>query len=198
MNEKGFTLLEILIAMAIVTGITFSIGLFGNDLTKYSLRFNNSLVIQQEIQQTLQIMIPEIRSASQSNNGIYPIEEASSTSFIFYSDINVDGKFDRVRYFLNGTTFQKGVIKPTGSPLAYVTSTETVVDVVHNMVGSQIFSYYDSNATSTNSAALVQPVDVLKVKMVKVSLVANQGINSSTPAYVGVENQATIRNLRYK
>ena len=196
-SARGFTLLELLIAMAILGGITFFVGLFGSDTVKYTVRFNSSLLAQQEIQQTLQVMLPEIRSASQSNTGAYPIETATATTTTFYSDIDLDGKFERVRYFLIGGLFQKGVIKPTGTPLAYVTSTETIYELVHNMVGSQVFSYYDISATSSISTALPFPVDVLKVKMIRIALVANQG-TSSTGSIVGVENQATIRNLRYK
>ncbi len=195
--QQGFTLLEVLIAMAIVTAIGYFVLLFGRDITSYSIRFNGSLLTQQELQQTLQIMIPEIRSATQSNAGNYPILTAASTTLAFFSDIDRNGTFDQVRYFLNGSTFTKGVIKPTGSPLAYSTSSEASYDLVHNMIGSQIFTYYDINATTTQSTPLPFPVDVLKVRMVRITLVANQG-TTSTPSVVGVESQATIRNLRYQ
>jgi prepilin-type N-terminal cleavage/methylation domain-containing protein len=197
-SGAGFTLIELLIVMGIVAGIAMAVGLLGSDLTKYSLRFNNSLIVQQEMQQTLQIMLPEIRSIAQSNNGAFPIISAASGSFAFYSDIDRDGGFDQVRYFLNGTTFQKGVIRPTGNPVTYPSSSEDIRDMVHNIMSGQIFSYYGITATSSQSAALPAPVDPLKVKTVKISLIANQNPSTSTPSIVGVENEATIRNLRYK
>ncbi len=193
---RGLTLIEVLIAMAIITGIAFFITLFSGDLADYSLRFNRSLFTQQEVQQTLQIIVPEIRSASQSSNGVYPIVQATTSTFKFYADLDRDGDFEEVRYFLQNGTFKKGVIKPTGQPPSYPSSTEDVYDMVHNMSTSTIFFYYDNTATSTLSAPLAAPVDVLKIRTVEINLIAKQG-TTSTPALTGADNRATIRNLRY-
>lgn len=197
-KNSGFTILELVIAMGITVIVAVLFMRFSRDVTDSTLRFSGSLVAQQQIQQTLQLMMPEIRSASQSNLGGYPIGQATSSTFEFYSDVDRNGTFDKVRYFLNGTTFEKGVVRPTGTPFQYVTSTEEIVDLVINMIPSnQIFTYYDSAATSSLSIPLPQPIDVLKIKTVKVSIVANQG-TQVIPSIVGVEDEATIRNLRYK
>lgn len=196
-RQKGLTLIEVLITMALMTSVAFMITRFAGDLTDYSLRFNRSIFTQQEIQQTLQLIVPEIRSASQSSTGVYPIAEATTSSFKFYSDLDKDGDFEEVRYFLQSNIFKKGVIKPTGNPPTYPTSTEVIYELVHNMGTSTIFYYYDNTATSTFSAPLSSPVDVLKIRTVEVRLIANQG-TTSTQALTGVDNRATIRNLRYK
>ena len=197
-RQKGFTLMEIVVTMGIVMIVAVLFMRLSRDITDSTLRFSSSLLTQEQLDVTMQTMLPEIRSASQGNDGSFPIVDASTSTFQFYSDIDRDGVFDRVRYFLSGTTFRKGFIKPTGSPLAYVTSTETFQDVIYNIIpGSQIFTYYDKNATSTSSAFLQQPVDVSLVKTIRITLVANQG-TTSTPSLTGVETQATIRNLRYK
>ena len=183
-------------AIVMIVGVLFM--RLSQDITSSALRFTNSLVTQQSIQSTLQTMVPEIRSAAQSNDGAYAISVAATSTFEFYSDVDRDGLFDRVRYFLSNTTFKKGVTKPTGSPLTYATSSEVLQDLVENVIpGSQIFSYYDKNATSSGSTALPSPVDPVQVKTIKITLVANQG-TSSTPSIVGVETSATVRNLRYK
>lgn len=197
-NKKGFTLVELVIVMGITMLMAFLFVSLARDATDASLRFSRSLFTEQQIQQTLQIILPEIRSASQSNTGAYPISSAATSSFEFYSDIDLDGLFERVRYFLDGSTFKKGVIRPSGPPYQYVTSTESFQDLVDNMIAvNPIFTYYDISATSSLSVPLPLPIDVLRIKTVKVNLVANQG-TTSTPAIVGVENEATIRNLRYK
>lgn len=198
MNNKGFTLIEVLVGMVIAVIVVFFIISFAADITDSSLRLSGSLFTQQQLQQTLQVMIPEIRSVGQSNVGAYPIEVATTTTFSFYSDIDRDGKFEKVRYFLDGTTFKKGVIVPTGEPLTYDDEDEDIFPLIDNIVvGPQIFSYYDIDATSTQSTQLPNPVDVLKIRMVKVTLVANQGTEGQV-SVVGAEDQATIRNLRYK
>lgn len=196
-NQKGLTLIEVLITMALMTGIAFLITKLSGDLTGYSLRFNRSIFTQQEIQQTLQAILPEIRSATQSNTGVYPIVSAATTSFTFYSDLDRNGTFEQVRYFLQSGVFKKGVIKPTGNPPTYPSSSEVIYELVHGMTTSTIFYYYDSTATSTFSSPLSSPVDVLKVRTVEVRLIANQG-TTSTQSLTGIDNRATIRNLRYK
>ena len=196
-SQGGFTLIEVLITMALMTGVAFMITRLSGDLTDYSLRFNRGIFTQQEIQQTLQAILPEIRSAAQSNTGVYPIVSAATTSLTFYSDLDRNGTYEQVRYFLQSGIFKKGVIKPTGNPPTYPTSTEIVYDLVHGMTTSTIFYYYENTATSTFSAPLSTPVDVLKVRTVEVRLIANQG-TTSTQSLTGIDNRATIRNLRYK
>lgn len=197
-QNKGFTLMEVVIAMA----ITIMLGVFfvrlARDTTDSTLRFNNQLLAQQQIEQTLALLVPEIRSISQGIDGSYPIAEATTSTFQFYADVDRNGTFDKVRYFLSGNQFNKGVIKPTGSPLSYPTSTEYVLTVVDGIVpGAQIFSYYGASATSSASTALSSPVDVLLIKTVKVTLVVDQGLPGQ-PSFAGAETSATIRNLRYK
>ncbi len=197
-NQKGFTLLEIVISMGMVMMLGVLFMRLSRDVTDSTLRFSGSLVTQQQLDQTMQILLPEIRSATQGNDGSFPVLAAGTSSVQFYSDIDHDGLFDLVHYYLSGTTFEKGVIEPTGSPLIYASSTETVQDLVYNIVpGTQLFTYYDKNATSTDSTPIQQPVDVSQVKTIKITLIANQG-TSSTPSLTGVETEATIRNLRYK
>lgn len=197
-DARGFTLVEIVIAMAILMIVGVAFTQLSHWITGSSLRFTGSLLTQQAIQETLSAMIPEIRSIAQSNDGAYPISSASTSTFEFYSDIDRDGLFERVRYFWSGTDFVKGVIKPSGSPLAYVTSTEVLVTQVQNLVtGTQLFTYYDKNATSSGSTPMPSPIDPLGIKIVKIYIVANQG-TALAPSLVGVETEATIRNLRYK
>jgi prepilin-type N-terminal cleavage/methylation domain-containing protein len=197
-NQKGFTLIELVITMGIVTMVGVLFMRLSRDITDSTLRFSGSLITQAALDQTMQVILPEIRSASQANDGSYPILEAGTSSLQFYSDVTQDGLFDLVRYYLEGSTFKKGVVAPTGSPLAYVTSTEVIRDVVYDVIpGAQLFTYYDKTATSPDSTPLQQPVDVSKVRTIKITLVANQG-TTSTPSITGVETQATIRNLRNK
>ena len=164
-NNKGFTLMEILISMTILLVITGVILVFFQSVTESSRRFSSSLIVQQQVQQSLQIFVPELRSAAQSNAGAYPIFGVSSTTIGFYSDIDRDGVFERVRYFLEDGVFKKGVIRPAGQPLEYDVEDEVVYDVVEGMVvGVQIFSYFGENATISDSNQLPSPIDILAIK----------------------------------
>jgi len=196
--KAGFTLVEVVVALAIVMTVGAVLAQLSQRITSSALRFTGSLLTQQSIQSTLTGMIPEIRSIAQSNNGAYPISVVTTSTFEFYSDIDRDGLFERVRYFWNGNNFTKGVIRPTGSPLTYVTSTESLVDMVENLSpGTQLFTYYDSSATSSASSQMPSPINPLNVKIVKINIIANQG-TALAPSLVGIETEATIRNLRFK
>jgi prepilin-type N-terminal cleavage/methylation domain-containing protein len=200
-STRGVTLIELLIAMGISVLIAVLVTQFIGSITEYNQRFNRTLVGQRQAQQALQIMIPEIRSAGQSNIGNYPIEQAATSSFTFYSDIDQDGLFERVRYYLSadGASFMKSTIKPSGEPLNYSTSSEKIRPVMAGMqMGTtSIFTYYDINSTSTESSPIPSPIDILEIKTVNIRLLFNEGA-TSTPVIKGVENQATIRNLRFK
>lgn len=197
-SSAGFTLIEIVVAMAITSGLAFFFMTLARDTTDATLRFNSQLMTQQQIEQTMQLIVPEIRSIAQGIDGAYPIAEATTSTFQFYSDIDRNGSFDKVRYFLSNGALKKGVIRPTGNPPVYATSSEAITDVVASVVGgTTLFSYYDSSATSSTSDALPSPIDVLRIKTIKITIVANQG-TATKPSLVGAETSATIRNLRYK
>lgn len=169
-GNKGFTLVEILISMAIFVGIAFIMGTFMNSILNYQLLFTQQLSGEQEIQTTFAAMIPEMRSMIPSALGGYPIGQVSTSSITFYGDIDSKGVADQVRYFLSGTTFKKGVIVPTGSPLAYNAGSEVVSDMIHNVVAStSLFTFYDANYTGSESA-MASPVTISNIRMVQATV----------------------------
>ncbi len=97
---KSFTLVETLISIfvfGLALGAIFSSALF---LYKtHGFEMEQSLAIS-EARRGIEIMVKEIRKAREGENGAYPIEYAGDKELIFYSDIDGDGKTERVRYFL--------------------------------------------------------------------------------------------------
>jgi prepilin-type N-terminal cleavage/methylation domain-containing protein len=98
--RKGFTLIE-----TIVVIFVFSILMEGITMAILSLyrthtyEWQQSLAVE-EAKRGVETMVREIREARQGEDGSYPIELAGDKEFIFYSDIDGDGKTERVRYFL--------------------------------------------------------------------------------------------------
>jgi prepilin-type N-terminal cleavage/methylation domain-containing protein len=195
-KNNGFTLLEILITMVIFTLIMGVVTLFARDLFYYNSVFSSGLTSYDEARKILQPISSEIRSASPSSLGAYPIETAGDTTFTFFSDINSDGLKERVRYFLSGSTLMKGVIVPSGSPMQYLSNTETLSEIVHNIRNGStpIFTYYDANYNG-ETAALTQPVSILSVRLVKITLVLDTDPNRS-PTPVTVTTEVSLRNLK--
>ena len=102
-KEKGFTLVESLVAIAVFAlamGATVAFILIS--YRTYGYTWQQSIAVN-EARRGIEIMAREIREARTGDDGSYPIAVAQDKEFIFYSDINGDGKTERVRYFL-GTT----------------------------------------------------------------------------------------------
>jgi type II secretory pathway pseudopilin PulG len=192
-KENAFTLVEILFAVSIFVLIIGVLSILSKNLWSYNSFIGGELEDVNTGRAALKTMIAEIRTASAGNNGAYAVSQASATSFTFYSDIYDDGLKEKVRYFLNGTALQKGVTKPTGSPLAY-TGAEAVTTLVSNVANASIFDYYDKNYDGT-TAALSVPVDISAVRLVKITVTIDRNPNQP-PSPITLSSQVSIRNIK--
>ena len=96
----GFTLIETIVAISVFTLILGALfGFVTMAYRTYGYTWEQSLAID-EARRGIEIMVKEIREARSGDNGSFAIERADDKQFIFYSDIDNDGKTERVRYFL--------------------------------------------------------------------------------------------------
>jgi len=176
------------VIIIIVMGKLFDISNIINSL------INQTVKVRQSSDYTFQTLISDVRSMGPSAPGAYPIESASSTSFIFYSDVDRDGVVDRVRYTLATSTLDRATIKPTGNPFVYATSSEVVISAIYNVdVGQSSFSYFDENWTGSQSP-LPAPVNLLAIRSIKVNIAIQS--STSTGSIVKFTNTITPRNLK--
>jgi len=197
--SKSFSLIE-----AIVTIFIFilSIGLLTafiiNIYRAYSYNFEQIQAIN-EARKGIETMVKEIREAKYGDDGSYPIQEAGDFQFIFYSDIDKDLATERVRYFLEGTDFKKGVVKPTGDPPQYVLTNETITILstnVRNAVPGPIFTYYNGDwPNDTVNNPLPTLTRLTETKLMHVYLKVNVNPNRP-PDDFELESDAQIRNLK--
>ncbi len=192
--NRGFTFVEMLIGVAVFIVIALVVTLFAKNIWSYNSSVFASLTGTDTGRQTLKVMVAEIRTTSTADTGAYPIDQASATSFTFYSDIDDDALKEKVRYFVSGTTLQKGVIKPTGSPLTYNAQNEVLTTLMQSLTSSSVFAYYDKNYDGT-TAALSAPVDIPLVRLIKITIVTDQDTNRP-PAAMTFSSQVSIRNLK--
>jgi len=85
----------------------------------------------QEARRGVSSMVREIREIQIADTGAYPIVSADDHEFIFFSDMDKDEAVERVRYFLDGSDFKKGVIEPRTNPTQYVLGDEVVNTLSH-------------------------------------------------------------------
>ena len=146
-NKTGISLLEIIVYIAIFIMLAIIVTRFvaqGYKVYYFGQEQNDAIRFAQTGVET---MVKEIREARPGDNGAYPLELADDQEFIFYSDIDQDDKTERVRYFLDGTNFIKGVINPSeDEPVNYggEEATTTLSQYVRNATSS-IFYYYNGN-----------------------------------------------------
>jgi hypothetical protein len=142
----------------------------------------------------LNSMIFSLREAAYSESGAYPLEEAGANSITFYSDADNDGTIERVRYFMTGNDFQRGIIKPVGIPAVYNAGSETVTTVARYVrnaeQGMNIFAYFD-----TAGSQMVSPFILINIRWIQIKLIVN--VNPATmPNEFTLRSSATLRNLK--
>lgn len=195
--NKGFTLTELIVSLAIFSLISVGISLYQRNVFYFNSTIQGGLRAQLDARQVVKTMISELRKTTTSSTGSFAIESATSTSLIFYTDINSDGKIDRVRYFLSGSILKKGVVVPTGSPYTYNLGSEVVTNIISNVVSSSTlptFQYFSSIYDGTTQP-LSYPININSVRLVRVNVIIDTDPNRS-PTPMMVTSSVSLRNLK--
>lgn len=195
---QGFTIIELVIVAGILAVVSVGVMVFFRDTMQFNTSIQSSLKSQNEARRILRPFANEVRGATRSALGGYAIEMASSSTLTFYTDLDEDGHPERVRYFLEGDTFKKGVIAPNGAPLSYNSANEKIVAIVNNVVATStpVFQYFNTNYVGASTTpALVQPVSPALVRLVRVNLTVDENPNQP-PAAFSLTTQISFRNLK--
>ena len=192
--NKGFTLIEVLIVLGIFAGVMVVISTFALNIAKNELFFTESINSEAETRLAYKTIISEMRSASISDTGSYPIGSASSSSFTFFSDSDNDGDTEQIRYFIDGSILKRGSTKPSGNPLAYDPVDEKITEMVHYLVSDNIFSYFGSDYDGSQSP-LGYPINVSLIRVVKLQVSVDKD-TKTLPDKVILPMYVDIRSLR--
>ncbi len=99
-SPHGFTIIETLVTIAVFTLLMGAISASIIMLYRtHGFAMDQSQAVN-EARKGVEAMAREIRQAEYAESGAYPIEFAGGKQFIFYSDIDNDGRVERVRYYL--------------------------------------------------------------------------------------------------
>lgn len=197
-KQQGLTLIEVVLSLGILALVGTAIVSFGRDIFWQNYVWSQHLIAETEAKLALRRLMTELRTVEPSSTGTYPLELATKNNLIFYSDINDDGRRERLRYFLEGTTLKRGQTSVSGQPYVYATGTESVAVVINNLINESglIFSYYDNNYDGTEgSLPLTEPLDLKDIRLIKVQfLIDNNPLQSPGPLYLS--SQVMLRNLK--
>lgn len=197
-NNHGISLLEIVLYIAIFSIITVIVTRFivqGYKVYYFGQEQNDAIRFAQRGVAT---MVKEIREARYGDNGAYPLEFADNQEFIFYSDIDQDDATERVRYFLEGTDFKKGVTNPSEvKPIDYNgEETRTVLSQYVRNSADPIFYYYNGDwPKDTVNNPLPSPARLIETKLMRVYLRINV-FPERAPDDFELESSTQVRNLK--
>lgn len=197
MKNKGFTLIEVLVAMGITTLLVAPIAWILINGFRNNAIVWEQLKTQTEGRRVLQQVVDVVRKAEQSSLGAYQIEKAESYDLIVFANVDADSLREKVRFWIDNKTLKKTVIKPTGNPLAYSgagITTELAHDVLNQTSSTPLFYYYNQNYAGTGSA-LSLPVSIPDIRVIRVSLGLEKSPTAS-PAPLWVESVVSVRSLK--
>jgi len=165
-RDRGFTLVELLIAMAvgmIVLGATYSL------FTIQSKQLGNQDVIaemQQNARIAMDMVSREVRMAGYNPTGATPkpgIITAGANSITFTTDItntagtgNPDGLTDGPNEYITYDLYTSGVVQALGRKSTSSASRQPVVEYVDLLS----FTYLDANGTATATLANIREIQI--------------------------------------
>ncbi|MBT4277664.1 hypothetical protein HOD96_02880 [Candidatus Falkowbacteria bacterium] len=191
--RSGFSLIEIFFVISITVLVAFGVGTFimqGFKATHFGSEQEMAVSSARKLTPT---MVSEIREATQSDRGDYVLDDVEDQNFSFYSDVDSDENVEKIRYFLDNTTFKKGITEATGTPSEYLPENEIVTDVSYfmNNEAEPVFTYYD-----VDNNLIADPVtNKNDIRLIHISLKINVTPTIAPNDYY-VEMDAQIRNLK--
>lgn len=193
-SQKGITLIELLVVIAII-------GIVSGALTTFILdnyRFQSYTLTEGEsygeAQRAVDKMKREIRGVVQGENGAFAISNAEDQTLTIYTDFDFDDRIERIRYFVTGTTFYKGVIEPQAGTETYPAAAETLQTITSHVANGTdpIFLYYDTNYTGTETP--MDPIVEPDIRVIGINLIVDTTPDTAAGRYV-IDTIVHLRNL---
>jgi prepilin-type N-terminal cleavage/methylation domain-containing protein len=193
--ESGFTLVEILVSISIFSVLIILIALmFSNVFTGSKQQLLAVDNIEQSRLVTSQFL-NEMRNATTGVDGSYALGQAGDSQIIFYAKTKGTNTVNRVRYYLSAGKLYKGIVVPTGNPLAYNLASESVKIAQNDVTNATIFAYYDDTYSGTQNP-LSQPININSVKFIKINMTVKTQVKDNSNATFTVSEGVAIRGLK--
>ena len=186
--------METVVVLGILSLILVAVGTFSVNVLRYNKILSDQLDAESQSRRVVAQFARDLRTAAPSSLGAYPLDIATATTLTFYANVDTDSLIERVRYFLNGANLQRGVLKPSGSPLTYNAANEQVATLLQNVRNTDIFSYYDQSYDGT-TASLTFPVTLSAVRLAHFKVLIDASA-SAPPGSLDVETSVGVRNLK--
>jgi prepilin-type N-terminal cleavage/methylation domain-containing protein len=187
LSLTGFTLVEILVVVAIMTLVYFIVNdmiVAGFKTTRYE---SEQATAVEGARKSMGIVTTDIRGANTSERGDYPIVTAQDDELTFFNDMNDDDLMERIRYYLNGTNLVREIYLPGPLRDYSIFSASTTIASYVNNNSLPIFSYLDSSSQSTDVINQIRMINIYIMINVTPSIAPNDFI---------LEADVNLRNLK--
>ena len=188
----GFTLIETLVVIALSTIVSLVVA---NAIAQF-YRYNSYTIAQTselyEARRGVHYMIRDLREMTFADNGQFPLNNFSSTSVLFFSDIDRDDSVELVEYRLATTTLYKYVYDASGTTYSTSTPDQTLVlsEYVQNEIeATPVFRYYDDVGDETTSID-----DIADIRYITVDVTVNVD-PIRNPGEFTLHSSAALRNI---
>ncbi len=185
--RKGFTLMEMLIVMGLMSLVIVFLGIF------VSRNWNNYRVQNQMSfdQQKASSVLREFELSARAASELLTVNQ---NELKFYKFFDLGSSYpDQVRYFVDGNKFKVGITHPAGTALniTYPSGSEEVRLVIDGVVNTgQLFKYYDGNNNQLNA-----PVSPFGVRMIGLTIRIDPN-GPKPPGVMGVSTKVNLRNMK--
>lgn len=192
-RNRGMTLVETIVTLAIFTILSVAIMSIIASFYRY-----NAYTIAQAYQvdharRGVEKLVRDLREMTYSDNGAFPLVSQSTSSVIFYSDIDHDESVELVKYELTNNTLYKYIYEATGTPAVYSllpNKTETISEYVHNVIEDiTLLTYFNSNGDELTLG------EVSDVRQIDIAMVVNVD-PIREPGKYHLRSSASLRNLK--
>ena len=199
--KKGVTLVEMLVAIAVVTMLMTGVTLLFTQAWKINAYVYRQSIATLSASQGAQVFAREVRQARQSDAGDYAFVSGSDTEVTLFADLDKDGLVERLHYYYDESNghLLKGITDPTGTPPTYAAGDATTVVVAANIINDSatepIFRYYnDEWPENVVDNPLTTPVSPQEVRIVEINLFVDPD-EDHEPSRTEIKTLSAFRNL---
>lgn len=153
-EEQGFTLMELIVGMALLSGITASL-FYGYAVQSWTAnRENANAMASNQIRTAMERVVRELQSAGfdPTSSGAFGFIQADAATVRFTTDANRDGVLQTTREENHGFSLSGGTLRTWLSGTSWTT--------LATGVQSLAFTYLDASGQTTTSLSAIREVVV--------------------------------------